>query len=273
MSSLTPDGIRNAISDALCSRLDALVVFPQLQSTNSYLLRQSCPPAGRFRVVIAEHQTEGRGRMNRRWVSPPASGLCMSIAYTFERLPQEFASLSLAVGVAIAQALEELGVRGIGLKWPNDLVLRDGKLGGVLAEVHPVKSGGATVVVGVGINTDLQRNHAMTDMTSSLGRVVDLASSCDKLPSRSDIAAALIAGLVDAMARFGANGFSSFHDTWRRYDWLRGREVTVESATATAAGIADGVDTDGALLLNTGGTRQRVTTGSIVLNGRSRLQA
>ena len=270
---MTPDGIRNAISDALCSRLDALEVFPQLQSTNSYLLRQPCPPAGRCRVVIAEHQTDGRGRMNRRWVSPPDSGLCMSIAYTFARLPQEFASLSLAVGIAIAQALEGLGVRGIGLKWPNDLVLRDGKLGGVLPEVHPEKSGGATVVVGVGINTDLRLERAGIDMTSSLGRVVDLASGCDEPPSRSDIAAALIAGLVDAMSRFGADGFSAFHETWQKYDWLRGRDVTVEGATATAAGIADGVDTDGALLLVAGGTRQRITTGSVVLNGRSRPQA
>ena len=113
-----------------------LEVFGEIDSTNSYLLNVPPPPAGRFRVAIAEHQTGGRGRMDRRWVSPAATGLCLSIAYTFTDTPSDLSCATLAVGIAIAEALEEIGILGIGLKWPNDLVFRGGKLGGILTELR-----------------------------------------------------------------------------------------------------------------------------------------
>ena len=265
MNLLTTDSILASIDGRARSRLDALEVFSELESTNTYLLGEPCPPPGRFRVVLAEHQTGGRGRMQRSWVSPPLSGLCMSTAFTFVRQPDEFASLSLVVGIAIAAALERLGIQGIGLKWPNDLVLRDGKLGGILPEVHPAKTQGVTVVVGTGINVDLRHDRAALDITSSLGRAVDLASCCSELPARAEIAAALVESLIDRITQFEADGFASFHQAWREYDWLRGRAVTIEGAAANSAGIADGVDTDGALLLSAEGTTRRITSGSVVL--------
>ena len=268
MSLLTADNIREPISGESRSHLDILEVFAEIESTNSFLLDQPCPLPGRYRVALAEHQTAGRGRAGRSWCSPPSSGLCMSMAFTFGSMPENLPSLSLAIGIGIVQALERFEIRGIGVKWPNDIIARGGKLGGVLSEVLPANTESVTVVVGIGLNIDLENTDAKSRITSRLGRVVDLASCCDVLPSRSAVSAALIECLFDTMVRFEADGFSPFHAMWQRYDWLRGREITIETVDGLVEGVADGIDTDGALLLKIKGERRRFTSGSVTLNGQ-----
>jgi BirA family biotin operon repressor/biotin-[acetyl-CoA-carboxylase] ligase len=105
MSLLTTDSIAALTSEESRARLEILEVFPEIESTNSYLLEQPCPPPGRYRVAIADYQTAGRGRMNRSWHSPPSSGLCMSMAFTFTNMPENFPSLSLAIGIGVAQTM------------------------------------------------------------------------------------------------------------------------------------------------------------------------
>ena len=273
MNSLTVESIRDAISGDIRSHLDILEVFPEIDSTNSYLLKQACPAPGRCRVALAENQTAGRGRMDRSWYSPPSSGLCMSMAFTFRRMPENLPSLSLAIGTGIAQALERLGIRGIGLKWPNDIIARDGKLGGVLSEVVAANAGGVTVVVGIGLNVDLENTDVNCRITSGLGGAVDLASCTDELPSRAVISAALIECLYDTMVRFEVDGFSPFIEAWQQYDWLSGQKVTIETADGRAAGVAQGVDSDGALLLVANGDRRRITSGSVTLSEQAGEQA
>lgn len=269
MNPLTPGSICEFIKEESRTCLDKLEVFSEIGSTNSYLLSKTCPAPGRYRVALAEHQTNGRGRRDRIWVSPPSTGLCMSMAFTFREMPDDFPSLSLAIGIGVVQALERHGIYGIGLKWPNDIVAQNGKLGGVLSEVHPARGNGITVVTGVGMNIDFKNCKQGREIATNLGRAVDLASCCDELPSRSILAAGFIESLIDTMVRFEATGFSPFHELWQRYDWLRGREVTIEMAEVTSAGIAEGVDTDGALLLNAGGDTRRVTSGSVTLRGQT----
>ncbi len=93
--------IRDDLSAELIDRLDGLQVFSRIDSTNSHLLRERPPAMGRFHVAIANHQTMGRGQFRRAWESPPHTGLCMSVAYTFARKPRRFAALSLALGTAV----------------------------------------------------------------------------------------------------------------------------------------------------------------------------
>ncbi len=266
MSLLSAERIREPINGESRSHLDILEVFSEIESTNSYLLDQPGPPPGRYRVALAEYQTAGRGRMDHRWCSPRSSGVCMSMAYTLRSMPENFSSLSLAIGIGVAQALERFGVRDLGLKWPNDIMLRNGKLGGVLSGVLPGKAEGVTIVIGIGLNIDLDNSAAETGITSRFGRVVDLASCCDELPSRSVIAAALIDSLFDIMVRFEADGFSPFLETWQKYDWLRGQQVAVETVDGLVAGVVEGIDADGALLLCANGERRRFTSGSVLLN-------
>lgn len=270
---LDAEGIRAPISGILLDHLDLLEVFAEIESTNSYLLDEPAPPPGRIRVALAERQTAGRGRMDRKWHSPGASGLCLSMAYTFHSTPKFLPCLALAIGVGVVRSLENLGARGIGLKWPNDLIFRDGKLGGILTEVRPACGNEATIVTGVGINHDLRGNPEAARITSRLGHVSDLASCMDELPSRSAVSSALIEGLFNTVAEFEAEGFSNFAEAWEKYDWLRGQRISVDLVDSRVTGVCQGIEADGALILQTENGRQRVTSGSVSFNGQPGGQA
>ena len=151
MSTAAADSIRHALSDAAAVDIECLEVFPEIESTSSFLLAQPGPPAGKARVAMAEHQMSGRGRFGRRWISPPLSGLCMSMAYTFARKPSQLPGLTLAAGIAVIDALTGLTIEGVDLKWPNDLIARDRKLGGILTEARQNRADGTTVVIGIGV--------------------------------------------------------------------------------------------------------------------------
>lgn len=261
--------IRKPISAPTHEQLDALEVFAEIESTNSYLMGQPAPMPGRFRVALAEHQTAGRGRMERQWHSPDSTGLCLSMCYTFARRPELLSCLTLAIGVGIVESLEKLGVHGVGLKWPNDLMVQDGKLGGILTEVKSGSENEITIVTGVGINYDLRNSLDARRIKSRLGHVSDLASCLQELPSRSTMSAALIEGIFNAFADFATDGFSNVFSAWEKHDWLRGQKISVEQADGHLNGVCQGIDNDGALILQTGAGRQRITSGSISFAGQS----
>ncbi len=263
MTLLDADHIRAPISGRPRQRLDDLEVFAELESTNAYLLSEPSPPAGRFRVALAEHQTAGRGRMGKPWYSPPSSGLCMSMAYTFPHPRADLSAVALAAGVGIAAALAESGVRDIRLKWPNDLILRDGKLGGILTEVRQRQADGITVVIGVGMNIDLGDARDVELIAPKVGAVSDLASFGIEIASRSVLSASLIEHLFDALAEFETRGFRPFVGPFERLDWLRGRAVRIEDGGRTVVGTAAGVAADGSLLVQTADGRQRVASGTV----------
>jgi len=255
--------IREPIGDWSRDRLTELEVFPEIESTNSYLLAQDPPPAGCFRVALADHQTAGRGRLENRWYSAPQSGICLSLAYTFATQPGNPAALTLAVGVAAVQALESLGLRGAGLKWPNDIIVSDGKLGGMLTEVHPGGESMHTIVVGIGINVDLRRAHEIATLSTGIGRVSDLESNMPQLPTRAVISSALIEHIFNALVRYERRGLAAFLPEWSRLDWLRGQQVTVKQADGRFAGVCEGIDSSGALLVRSGTERRRIVSGVV----------
>ena len=267
MSKLKATLIRSLLADGSRARLEQIELFDSIASTNSYLLEQPPPKAGHYRVAIADHQTAGRGRHSRRWVSPPGAGLCLSFAYTFSAMPRQMPSLTLAIGVAVMTSLRDLGAAGVSLKWPNDIVARDGKLGGVLTEVQRRGGGEVTVVTGVGINLDLPAGAKETIGSDWARSPVDLKSVMDRMPAMEVIVAAIIDGLSEAMQKFATHGFSGFAADWAEYDWLRNREVSVDLPDRQLSGIATGVDADGALLIDTGNEKVRVISGSIVMAG------
>lgn len=253
------------LTDAERERLDALEVFAELGSTNSHLLKEAAPPAGRFRVAITENQTEGRGRLGRRWIAPPLSGLCISVAYTFAATPRDLPSLTLAVGAGVAAALRALGADGIALKWPNDLVARDGKLGGILTEVRPEVGEGRTMVIGLGINVDLPEEMRNAAAERWASRIVDLKQCVDWLPSRPALAAGILQCVVATVTRFEHDGFAAFHTAWQDCDWLRGKHVSIPQAQEDVCGVASGIAEDGALLVQTAQGLRRIITGSVAV--------
>lgn len=260
---LRADDILGLLEDDDRASLDALEAFESIESTNTYLLSQPAPAAGRFRAAIADYQTQGRGRRGRRWIAPPGAAICLSLAGTFERSPADLPSLTLAMGVGVASALRTLGAEDVHLKWPNDLVARDGKLAGILTE-SSARGSACTVVIGLGLNVDLPP--AMLDAPPDrwASKITDLKECVDALPSNAQLAAGLLQCMLATCTRFARDGFAPFHAAWSGYDWLAGRDVRVEDDDdESLEGRAAGIDADGALRLETAGGVRRVLTGSV----------
>jgi BirA family transcriptional regulator, biotin operon repressor / biotin---[acetyl-CoA-carboxylase] ligase len=231
-------------------------VRAQCVSTNSELLAQADDvPAALF----ALEQTHGRGRRGRDWASRPGDSLTFSLHYRFGCRAAALSGLSLAVGVALADALSTQGTDGIALKWPNDLMRHGGKLGGVLIELASAPAGATSAVIGVGINL----------APPPLGEYAHPpASLCAATPARADwlrTGAALLDALARALPYFAAHGFEGFVDRWNGYNLHAGRRVNILGERRPLAGICLGADRDGALLLDDGGRIERVLSGDVSL--------
>lgn len=270
MSSIDTAALLAAMDPDTASRMQGLDVFAEIDSTNSYLMAQPAPDAGMHRVAVADHQTAGRGRGDRRWLSAPGSSLCLSVAYTFHNRLENVPPLTLAVGVAALRALRASGADGLQLKWPNDIVAGNGKLGGMLAESHNRSAGRTTVVIGIGINVDLPGEIVACVDAGWAQAPVDLKRVIGDGVPREPLAAAVVDHVVASLSTFEQQGLGAFAEAWCRYDWLRGRAVTVEQPGGTIRGTASGIDSDGALLVQGANTTTRVMAGSVTADGIGR---
>jgi BirA family transcriptional regulator, biotin operon repressor / biotin---[acetyl-CoA-carboxylase] ligase len=183
-------------------------VVARCRSTNSALLAD---PSPRRVLLVAERQTAGRGRRGRRWLSARGAALTFSIAAPMARPLREIAPLAPVAGVAIARALRRLGVRRVGLKWPNDLMVNGAKLGGILVETRS-RDGSIRVVVGVGIN--LKRTPLLR---ARLKRRIAFVGDYTRADGATVLRRCALA-LVDALARFEQRGFAPFAREWTQFD-------------------------------------------------------
>ncbi len=277
MTTLDADGVRAALVDVTSTQLELLEIFDEIDSTNSYLMQQPGPRSGFFRTAATLNQTAGRGRYGKSWHSPPGTGLCVSIAYAFARKPENLSALTLAIGLGVIRALRACDVPDVMLKWPNDLVLGDGKLGGILTEALSQGQEGVSIVTGVGLNIDLgptfsdeSLDQALFDHEPGPDRVlaaVDLKSRGAELPTRERLTAQLMNEIYATFAEYEACGFAPFYRRWPAHDWLRGKQVTVETQRQKISGIAAGIDEGGALLIETPDAMRLVTSGSVASVG------
>ena len=254
--------IRRALPQLAAGRLRHLEVHEELGSTSARLLAVTDLPAGRFDACFAEFQTAGRGRQGRRWLAPFACGLCLSVNWTFRDAPAVLGALSLVAGVATLRALRGLGITGLALKWPNDVVHGHRKLGGILIDMRGEAAGPAYVVVGIGINLRLPaaiRAHLRAGGIEP----IDLSELPGETPHRNALAAALVNELALALEEFIGRGLAAFADEWRAADALADQPVRILQGSQALEGLARGVDADGALLVDAGGTRRRVLSGEV----------
>jgi len=226
-------------------------VLAECESTNTLLLaRAGSAPSGA--VLVAQRQTAGRGRMGRQWHAGPDASLTFSLLYKLPRgaVPS---GLSLAVGVGIAEALRELGIADVALKWPND-ILRDGcKLGGVLIELT-----GSAAVIGIGLNLRLPAD--LPDDVRGVASALELAID------RNELLARLLTALHGVLETFGDGGFAALRDRWSALNAYAGAPVRVISEfSVPVEGFCMGVDVDGALLLETAACVQRIISGDVSL--------
>jgi len=260
---LNEHAIRHALSPAASASIRAITVSPVTDSTNQRLL-ELVPTAGiHGHAWLAEYQTAGRGRRGDRWLAPPGSAVCLSVGWRFEAAPADLSALSLVVGIAIAQALISLGARGIGLKWPNDLIVRGRKLAGILIEMRSELGGPCSVVVGVGVNVALGDDvRARIDQPST-----SLADCCMQIPARNLVAAALLGVLVERLQSYASGGFAPLVAVWRELDAVAGHEVELKLPDRVVRGIARGVDAHGMLQIEHNGRVETFLSGHLRRTG------
>lgn len=265
---LDVDRLRGELDGDAGGRIVSLRVELDVESTNSELLTAGPPPEGCMAVCLAEFQRSGRGRRGRRWVAPLGSGLCLSMSWHFREIPAQISSLALVIGVAATRALDRCGVADVNLKWPNDLLVRGRKLGGILIEMRAEAGGPAFVVIGIGINVRLSaKTRAALEHEGALP--ADLCPDGALLPDRSRLAAAVIIECLAAIREFETCGFAPFIADWRRRDALSGHPVTVSHVSGDVHGTATGIDEDGALLLETPAGILRQVSGEVSVRRRS----
>jgi BirA family biotin operon repressor/biotin-[acetyl-CoA-carboxylase] ligase len=268
VSALAADRILAALPPEPRAHIEALLVEWELESTNSRLLESLPPAAGNAGVVLAEHQTGGRGRRGRSWIAPPGGALCLSVAWQYADLPADLSALSLVTGIAMVAALQQCGVEGVRLKWPNDLVTARGKLGGILIEMRAEAGGPVHLVIGIGLNVRL--DEAARAAVSATGNTADdLQSQRAPVPDRNTLVAAILAHLLPALREFPRHGFTPHLTGWNDCDALFDREVRVENLGETTRGIARGIDAHGALLVETPGGVQRFISGEVTVRAES----
>lgn len=256
---LSPEAIRAAMSRACLDWLGQLAVRPVIGSTNAELMRQAEEGSVGGSVLLAEIQLQGRGRRGRSWFSPFAANLAVSMGLSLSRPASVLGGASLVVGLAVLDALEQLGVPDLGLKWPNDILLGGAKLGGILIEMIP-GTNGVQLVVGVGLNVSLPAR-----VRASLEQeVADLASTgC--VPKRSVLAGKVISSVVAFVGQFEHLGFAPFVDAFNSKHYFHDAQVRVIQGETHTAGHVCGVSEQGGLLLQTATGRVEIHGGEVSL--------
>ncbi len=247
----------SAVSGPLLQRL---VVLESVDSTNAYAMREAQRGSATGLVCTAEQQSAGRGRRGRQWVSPFAGNLYLSLVWEFSQGAAVLEGLSLAVGVGVARALAACGLPSVQLKWPNDVLHDDKKLGGILLEMNGDAAGICQVVVGVGLNVRMPGD-AASAIDQPWTDIDSIAGSAH--PGRNALLAALLNELLPLLAGFERDGFVRWRDEWQLLDALAGQKVILHTAGRELAGTAMGVDERGALRLQTSTGMQNVYGGEL----------
>jgi BirA family transcriptional regulator, biotin operon repressor / biotin---[acetyl-CoA-carboxylase] ligase len=251
--------VRSLLSPACSEQLRTLRVMDKVDSTNTWLMSQKIDfPA----ACLAEWQTNGRGRRSRQWISPFAANLYLTLGWLFDDVPPGFTALGMVAAISAVHALRNLDFSGVGIKWPNDLLVSGKKLGGVLVEMQGEPPGRARTVIGIGINVCMPKVAAtrIDQPWTDLALLVP-----DKRPDRNALAAAVIEELMAALQVFAIQGFAAFSMEWNALDLAAGRPVCLDHQHQSINGTAMGVDQDGALLLRTQAGMRRFVSGDLSL--------
>ena len=239
-----------------------LEIADSVGSTNTLLVRRAEIGAPSATVIAAEWQSGGRGRQGRAWHAGIGGALTFSLLWRFAQGASALAGLSLAVGVALARAIEKLGVADAGLKWPNDVLWRGQKLAGILIEMQGDALGPGLAVIGIGVNVRL--SDAVRSRIDQ--EVTDLESACGRTLDRNEVLALLLVELSTMLDTFTREGFAPLRGEWQRRHAHQDRRVTLILPDAQReSGMARGVAEDGALLVETRAGMRRYHSGEISL--------
>ena len=246
---LDAERITEGLLPALRPQLRRVTVLKTVDSTNTALACLSLAEQ-HAHAMLAETQTAGRGRGERRWHSPPGSNVYLSLGWRLRSANAGLSALPLALAVAVAETVAAAGLDGVGVKWPNDILANGRKLAGILVESQGHAASGAAVIAGVGLNVRMAGDPEAADVIDRPWTDLESGLPAERRPvDRNRLVSGLLNRLVAALERFERSGFETFRPRYASFDLLEGRSITLEHASGDVRGIGRGVDGSGRLLL------------------------
>jgi len=246
MIKLNATNLMSKLSPESLSLIKQIYVFNELDSTNGWLLKHK----GCGEICLAETQMQGRGRRGRSWSSPDAGNIYLSMSWCFDLIPEQFPLISLITGISLCEVLDSSGLQGHGIKWPNDILINQQKIAGILVET----SGSLQhVVIGIGINLS-STNQKQTDQEQGAQHKIQqpwcsLDDVMDNVPQRDDLILGIINNLAGKMSTLSSLSFLDFNQQWKQWDLVIDRSVTIFTGAGSINGLAKGIDKQGHILV------------------------
>ncbi len=257
---LTPSEVKPSLRTKWMGR--SIHHFHSMDSTNSMAYQLALQGAEEGEIVVAESQKKGRGRLGRKWFSPPLSNLYLSVILRPEIPPQQAPLITLMAAVATAGAIHKFSGLQPMIKWPNDILLRNRKVAGLLNEIHSEMDRIHFVILGIGVNLNMDEKMFSKEIR---GLATSLKREMGQSISRKAFLQTLLEELEMWYETFLKEGASPILKAWRDKARIQGRPVKVTSFGEVLSGTAIDVDNDGALILETkAGERKRVVAGDVV---------
>ena len=224
--------------------IQQIEIYGSIASTNDEVRALPKPRENHLVFCLAEHQTQGRGRFERKWISPFGKNIMLSARVFLNKDMSSLGGLSLAISLAIRKTIEDLGIPGARCKWPNDIYYCDKKLSGVLIEAYAESHGLTELVIGIGLNV----NMVHSTKTESIGKPWTSFQEITSMPhSRTKIALKLIENLSAYLKRFLDHSFENFSDEWKTHDFLKDQFIRLKIGNDEISGVARGTDSLGHL--------------------------
>lgn len=239
-----------------------VTVHHSIDSTNAEALRSIERGVTAPFVIVAERQTAGRGRRGRKWVSPFAENIYYSLVLRMDGGMRQLEGLSLVVGLAVLSALRGLGISNAGLKWPNDVLVANKKIAGILLELVGDPADVCHVVLGIGINVNMKLAKEVDQAWTSL------ALESGAAINRNVLVSALNESLLKYLELHEAMGFSAIQAEWEQNHLWQGREVSLIAGVHQVDGTVIGIDQQGALRMSVDGEEKVFSGGELSLRLR-----
>lgn len=259
LSLLDPVQLRDQLccADSVLSE-NSIHVHWDIDSTNEEAKRQLNKQSDQPVVILSEQQSQGRGRRGREWRSPFAENLYLTIGWPFRGGVASIEGLSLAVGLAVVGVLEQLGITNIALKWPNDVLVDNKKIAGVLIDISGDPLDSFHAVVGVGLNVNMLEAVIDQQWTS-------VSKQLEGDADRTEVAVLLIDRLLMLLSEYQHRTFRYYHPLWSEYDMMKGEDVVLTTGEQKIFGLSHGVSENGAVLIECDGAIKVFNGGEISL--------
>lgn len=239
-----------------------VISYKKVDSTNDVAYELAEKGLAEGAVILAEEQAKGKGRHGRLWTSPPKGGIYMSCILRPEMVPNEIPKITLLAAVAVAKAIRESTGLSTMIKWPNDILVNDNKVCGILTEMKAEQDDIAFVVIGMGVNVNTSLR-SLPKGASSLKEELHYGKK-EEL-SRVELTKKMIRALEEEYLRLKAEGFKPIIDEWKQMSSMIGSRVKVVTQNRTFEGLAHDIDPDGAFVVRLEeGILERVSSGDIV---------